>query len=154
MFKALTGVRGAAAVLVMLYHYLVFQHLDDARFSPLGPGYLAVDLFFILSGFLMAMNYRDSFRTGFHLGGYRSFMARRFARVYPLYAVITLTCIALQSFSHALPKITILSNILLIQQFGLGLIKPLAGGKVSMDRRGPSARSSASTCCFLFSSTA
>ncbi len=60
MFKALTGVRGAAAVLVMLYHYLVFQHLDDGRFSPFGPGYLAVDLFFILSGFLMAMNYRDS----------------------------------------------------------------------------------------------
>ena len=67
--RSLTGLRGLAAVLVVAFHYSfnLLQGQSDAR-NPVGPGYLAVDLFFILSGFVMAATYGDSFARAWSLG--------------------------------------------------------------------------------------
>lgn len=67
--KALTGLRGAAALIVVAYHYL---QSDIAHPGPIRCGYLAVDLFFILSGFVMALNYGERFRDGFDRRRYLS----------------------------------------------------------------------------------
>lgn len=88
--KSLTGLRGVAAVIVMAYHFCG----NDAYLEPFVPsivkrGYLGVDVFFILSGFVMALSYGALFKSGVASKDYWSFMAKRLARVYPLYAVIT-----------------------------------------------------------------
>ena len=59
---ALTGVRGLAALLVAVYHYFlpVMPPGSIAR-HLLGRGYLYVDLFFILSGYVMALTYGAAF---------------------------------------------------------------------------------------------
>ena len=55
--RSLTGLRGVAAVLVLFYHAMSrgtgFQPLDRI----IHHGYISVDLFFVLSGFVMAMTY-------------------------------------------------------------------------------------------------
>jgi peptidoglycan/LPS O-acetylase OafA/YrhL len=56
--KPLTGLRGVAATVVMLYH---FFYSDLAHASFFGRGYLAVDLSFVLSGFVMALSYGHLF---------------------------------------------------------------------------------------------
>jgi peptidoglycan/LPS O-acetylase OafA/YrhL len=82
----LTGVRGAAAWWVVAFHFArgelrpvpVLGRLVDA-------GHVAVDLFFVLSGFVLAHRYSVD-EVGSR-DGRRSFWVRRFARVYPLYAI-------------------------------------------------------------------
>lgn len=62
--RALTGLRGIAAILFVVFH-------EAGNFAGTGPaatflrhGYNAVDLFFVLSGFVMALTYRAKFRGG------------------------------------------------------------------------------------------
>lgn len=89
--KPLTSIRGIAALLVVIYH---FHQTDNISFAPLDNlidrGYLWVDLFFVLSGFVMAMTYGERFAKGFSWKEYRDFLAKRIARIYPLYAAVTL----------------------------------------------------------------
>lgn len=86
---ALTGIRGLAAWGVVLYHVrLSLAGLVPAPvIAGLGKGYLAVDLFFMLSGFVIWYNYAARIRDGGR-GEARAFLWRRFARVWPLHAVV------------------------------------------------------------------
>jgi len=89
--ETLTGLRGLAALVVMLYHFLE----RDVYFQSYVPslikrGYLGVDVFFVLSGFVMALSYARFFKNGIAISDYKTFMVKRFARVYPLYLFITL----------------------------------------------------------------
>lgn len=62
--RSLTGLRGLAALAVALYH--VNPELNTAPFIGrfVGEGYLAVHVFFVLSGFVLALNYADGFAPG------------------------------------------------------------------------------------------
>ncbi|WP_338467553.1 acyltransferase [Novosphingobium sp. ZN18A2] len=86
---ALTGIRGIAAWAVVLYHVRLSLTgiLPADAIAVLGRGYLAVDLFFILSGFVIWYNYADRLATG---GARRTgeFLWRRFARIWPLHATM------------------------------------------------------------------
>lgn len=90
---ALTGVRGFAAFAVMLFHFTITSH------SPMAPvfarGYLGVDLFFVLSGFILQHVYRSRFAGGVTLESYRTFLRYRLARIYPVHFVTTMAKIAL-----------------------------------------------------------
>lgn len=86
---ALTGIRGIAAWLVVIYHA---RHSLSALLPPglmlvLDKGYLAVDLFFMLSGFVIWHNYGDRLRQGDGAEA-RIFLWRRFTRIWPLHAVV------------------------------------------------------------------
>ncbi|MER8588740.1 acyltransferase [Mesorhizobium sp. M1338] len=78
-FDALHGLRGIAAVLVMLGHFTEFT---GRRYDLAPSGFLAVDLFFLLSGFVIAHAYDDKFRKGM---SFWKFAEIRLLRLYPLY---------------------------------------------------------------------
>ncbi|WP_088309220.1 acyltransferase family protein [Novosphingobium sp. B 225] len=86
---ALTGIRGIAAWAVVFYHIRLslVDLLPAWTIAALGKGYLAVDLFFILSGFVIWYNYADKLRRGGWAEA-RLFLWRRFARVWPLHAAV------------------------------------------------------------------
>lgn len=92
---ALTGIRGIAAWAVVLYHIrLSLTGLFPAEvIAVLARGYLAVDLFFILSGFVIWYNYADRLLQGGG-GEARLFLWRRIARIWPLHAAILLAMLA------------------------------------------------------------
>jgi peptidoglycan/LPS O-acetylase OafA/YrhL len=85
---ALTSIRGIAAWWVVLFHLrlLLVPWLPDGAIRLLGQGNLAVDLFFILSGFVIALNYGDRLAGDWRATG--DFLFRRFARIYPLHVLI------------------------------------------------------------------
>ena len=91
--RSLTGIRGIAACWVVACHWSGDELSGLARDVAL-HGYVAVDLFMVLSGFVLAMTYADGGR-----GGYRYFVWQRFCRLYPLYAVTTLVCLTGDAWS-------------------------------------------------------
>jgi peptidoglycan/LPS O-acetylase OafA/YrhL len=87
---SLTGIRGAAAWWVALYHYA--DYLPPAPMTVvrfLNMGYLAVDLFFVLSGFIISYSYLGHFRT-VSRGEVMQFLGTRLARIYPLHLAVLL----------------------------------------------------------------
>ncbi len=86
--KPLTGVRAFAAWGVFLYHFApgmktLFPSLRALDWI-VGQGDKGVDLFFILSGFVLAYNYADKMRA-FGILKYRNFLVMRLARIYPVH---------------------------------------------------------------------
>jgi peptidoglycan/LPS O-acetylase OafA/YrhL len=93
--RSLTGLRGVAATLVMLDHFAAIDFSYPFPLDMLPHMYLAVDMFMVLSGFILAMIYGNRL-TPLPAGeGYRIFLLRRIARLFPLYAVTTLVCFVL-----------------------------------------------------------
>ncbi|WP_166430560.1 acyltransferase family protein [Polymorphobacter arshaanensis] len=86
-FRSLDAMRGVAAIGVALMHWA-----KVAGTSWLPSGYLAVDMFFALSGFVIAHAYDQRIAAGL---GARRFMAMRFIRLYPLYLLGTLVSVAM-----------------------------------------------------------
>jgi len=93
--RPLTGLRGIAALYVMAYHYTIGLGYSSHAATLMSHGYLAVDLFFCLSGFVMAISYAHMFEGSWTRTKYFRFIGRRIARVYPLYLVATLAAFVL-----------------------------------------------------------
>jgi len=100
---ALDGLRGIAILMVMLFH---FVYLDPTR--VLGPfgliglylryGYTGVNLFFVLSGFLISGILLDA-KSEPHY--FRNFYARRILRIFPLYYGYLIVALVLgRAFSY------------------------------------------------------
>ena len=93
--KPLTALRFYAAMWVVLFHYwpkLAVGWTPDFVLR----GYLGVELFFVLSGFILWAVYRPALETGrFRYG---SFLWARLARVYPLH-IATLAGVGLMAFA-------------------------------------------------------
>ncbi len=87
--RALTGLRGIAALYVVLFHANGQYRMPDLIRPFIRHGYMAVDLFFILSGFVMAMTYAGLFENGFNFKNFKQFLLLRLARIYPLFALMT-----------------------------------------------------------------
>ncbi|MDI7775227.1 acyltransferase [Asticcacaulis sp. EMRT-3] len=88
--RALTGLRGIAALYVVFFHANGLHAFPSLVRPFVHHGYMAVDLFFLLSGFVMALTYADMFRDGFSLSNFKTFILLRLARIYPLYLLVTL----------------------------------------------------------------
>jgi peptidoglycan/LPS O-acetylase OafA/YrhL len=90
--KALSGLRIVAAVWVVLFHFrpLLAEAAPEVR-SALAPilncGAQGVDLFFILSGFVLTWNYLDRMGESFSWRETLHFLWLRLARVWPVYLV-------------------------------------------------------------------
>jgi len=84
---ALTGLRGIAALWVFLYHTrLLTQEIHHGALDGLSmisaAGYLGVDLFFVLSGFVIAYHYAD-LELHRSLRNFGDYLWKRVARIYP-----------------------------------------------------------------------
>lgn len=80
-FLALDGLRGVAALTVMVMHRGRWYYAPGGF---LGHAYLAVDFFFLLSGFVVAFAYEDRLRSGMT---FSKFTRLRLIRLYPLIAL-------------------------------------------------------------------
>ena len=90
--KALSGLRIVAAVWVVLFHFrpLLAQAAPDvsrALAPVLNAGAQGVDLFFILSGFVLTWNYFDRMGESWSTRDTLKFLWLRLARVWPVYLV-------------------------------------------------------------------
>ncbi|SEW40017.1 acyltransferase family protein [Chitinophaga arvensicola] len=87
--KKLSGLdhlRALAIILVLLYHYRMFQHpqwLDDV----IGFGWSGVDLFFVLSGYLISSQLFVNIAAGKGIA-LPEFFIKRFFRIIPAYVVV------------------------------------------------------------------
>jgi peptidoglycan/LPS O-acetylase OafA/YrhL len=117
----LTSLRGLAASCVVIFHMNYWFYLQYWQHDP-GPvlstifhvGYLDVDLFFVLSGYVITRAYLSWFRQP-TLGHYATFLARRLARVWPLHLVALLLFIGAPSCSD---PANILYNALMVHAWG------------------------------------
>jgi peptidoglycan/LPS O-acetylase OafA/YrhL len=90
--KALTGLRIIAAVWVVLFHFRPLLRdaapgFRDALAPVLNCGAQGVDLFFILSGFVLTWNYLDRMGSSWSARATLHFLWLRLARVWPVYLV-------------------------------------------------------------------
>jgi peptidoglycan/LPS O-acetylase OafA/YrhL len=82
VFYSLDGIRAVAAFMVVLFHTAAFFGM-----GPLQESYLAVDLFFALSGVVICHTYENRLRSGLSVP---KFAWIRAVRIYPLYIAGTL----------------------------------------------------------------
>jgi peptidoglycan/LPS O-acetylase OafA/YrhL len=90
VLNALTGIRGFAAIWVVLYHQIgpFVQYFGQNEFVAfIYRGYLGVDLFAFVSGFIIAHTYSDKLAT-LELKPALRFLWLRFARTYPLHLFV------------------------------------------------------------------
>lgn len=78
-FRTMDGMRGVAAMIVLLGHAPEFF-----RLGYIPHFWLSVDLFFLMSGFVLGRTYEPRFAAGL---GPREFIINRYIRLYPLYAL-------------------------------------------------------------------
>lgn len=117
-FVTLDGLRGLAAAAVVLFHV---PELFGLALFP--SGYLAVDFFFTLSGFVLAFAYQTRLDKGLPTG---QFLRVRIARLYPLYVLSLLVGIG-GAFVQGAFRIHASGPIMLVAAF-LGLfLLPVAG---------------------------
>src|SRR5436305_13484132 len=83
----LTPLRGIAALLVVVFHSNIFLIPFAPALSShlIENGWLWVDFFFVLSGFIIAYVYGANFRGAVSGTNYKQYIGARFARVYPLH---------------------------------------------------------------------
>lgn len=86
-YEILDGLRGIAAIIVLLYHHAEIFGPDPITRS-LNHGYLAVDFFFILSGFVIGYAYDDRWDRM----STWNFFKRRLTRLHPMIIFSTLFC--------------------------------------------------------------
>ena len=93
VYHALDGLRGVAALFVAMRHTSFFHR------AGIHGGYLAVDLFFVLSGFVIAHAYEKRLASGLPVG---RFLVARYLRLWPVYALGALVGLAAAAM-QALP---------------------------------------------------
>lgn len=94
--KALTSLRGVAAIAVVLQHFSATAQLHSSGWIPsiVPHGYMAVDFFFVLSGFIMSYNYFPLFQSD-GIRAFLPFFLKRVARIFPLGLTILATILLL-----------------------------------------------------------
>jgi len=119
---ALTGLRGVAAAWVLVFH--LFQYSGSPDLGPLtslaGCGYMGVDLFFVLSGFLLSMPFHRARIDGAPTPNLLRYAWRRCKRVLPAYYVqIVVIVFALIYVGHTemLTAPNLAAHALLVQNF-------------------------------------
>lgn len=129
-FQVLDGWRGTCALLVALHHFHAQGHFFAVSF--IRNSYLFVDFFFVLSGFVIAHSVGGRL-DGAAVGG---FVRRRFARLWPLHAVVLAAFVAVEGakavlmatqgiaadnppFSGPTSLPALASNLLLVHSLGL-----------------------------------
>jgi peptidoglycan/LPS O-acetylase OafA/YrhL len=108
---ALDGLRGIAIIMVILYHFIRFEPQGSfqelfKRISEMG--YMGVDLFFVLSGFLISGILFSIYEKG---QGLKQFFVRRVLRIFPAYFFLLILMFYISPlFSTSIPYELSLEN--------------------------------------------
>lgn len=108
---ALDGLRGIAIILVLFHHLTIYRPtrgLDEWIAAVPLIGWTGVDLFFVLSGFLITgilIDARGS--TGSGRRYFTSFYARRTLRIFPLYYLVVFVALVLVPLSPTLHRVIV-----------------------------------------------
>ena len=132
-YEILDGLRGVAAMIVVAFH-LFETYSSGPLFQIFNHGYLAVDFFFVLSGFVIGYAYDDRWGNGM---GTWTFFKRRLIRLQPMLIIGTLVGLLLFYFGGDCPGFELVHKtpwwaVVLIAIWGFTLL-PLPA---SMDVRG------------------
>lgn len=92
-FAPIEGLRGIAAILVAMIHLQIFDNVITNSILVVNAG-LAVDLFFVISGFVIAHNYIDRLWS---IHDKILFVQRRFWRLYPLHLLMLFAYLAFEA---------------------------------------------------------
>lgn len=84
-YHLLDGLRGIAALCVVIFHFMEWIYPDHG-INPIGHGFLAVDFFFCLSGFVIAYAYDKRLPQM----GWKEFTKSRLIRLHPLVVIGTI----------------------------------------------------------------
>ena len=98
-FVALDSLRGICACMIVLLHFDTFGHISRSAFVQ--NGFLFVDFFFVLSGFVIAASYGDRLGQGYPLG---KFMLLRLGRIYPLHLVMLVLFVAWEAATMGMAR--------------------------------------------------
>lgn len=92
----LTPLRGIAALMVAVYHFdaVIANFVNQNYTLVIEKCYLMVDLFFIMSGFIMYHVYNSTFTSTIQKQDFVKFIRARFARIYPLHFFLLLLSVA------------------------------------------------------------
>ena len=109
---ALTGIRFFAAFYVVLFHALPWLdahfHLPWPLVIFLSNGYLAVALFFLLSGFILSYTYEGHLEC---LQQWARFWEARFARIYPVYFLSLLLALPFQLHLSTGARVSVIAMV-------------------------------------------
>ena len=137
--RSLTSLRGLAAMAVVLQHFsATAQEYCRVTIPSLIPhGYVAVDLFFVLSGFIMSYTYYADFREQ-GIRAFGPFLVKRVARIVPLNMVILLLILVAGAIcTRLLGRNVIFSSNNLLFDFATNLFM-LQGAGIGTNLNGPS----------------
>ncbi|MFM0505055.1 acyltransferase family protein [Paraburkholderia caffeinilytica] len=125
----LTGVRAFAALWVVVFHFRLGDGMSAIGGPILDSGYIGVDVFFVLSGFILSHAYCKNLPLNFSLSWYREFIVKRFAKIYPLHLVMFLTILSVvvgarymgYAFQNTLENTvwSAIANLLLMHAWGV-----------------------------------
>jgi len=119
-YVILDGLRGVAALMVVVFHLFEAHNGGSPHKQIINHGYLAVDFFFLLSGFVVAYAYDDRW-GGMSVG---AFFKRRLVRLQPMIIVGTLIGAALLTFQHysLFPKLANITTLQVLVMVLLGFV--------------------------------
>lgn len=121
-YEILDGLRGVAAIMVIIFHLFETHSLGNHLIQIINHGYLAVDFFFMLSGFVIGYAYDDRWDK-MTLG---TFFKRRIIRLHPMVIMGSIVGASLFYFqqSSCFPQIehTSVGALLLIMLLGCTLL--------------------------------
>lgn len=116
-FDILDGLRGTAALLVVVFHLMEASFPDPAK-NPLHHAYLAVDFFFLLSGFVIGYAYDDRWKKM----TIKEFLRIRLIRLHPLVIAGVLIGAVGYWFDPFVGDAQHVSFLRLLEGVGLGLL--------------------------------
>lgn len=97
-FNNLESLRGIAAICVALYHAPVFFAFNSLFYNQfIYNSWIMVDFFFVLSGFVISLNYWNKLHTYNDLF---LFQKKRFFRLYPLHIATLLVCLFIEFLKY------------------------------------------------------
>jgi len=135
---SLDGVRGMAALIIVALHFssYLFPYVGESigLYTPmLKNSYLLVDLFFILSGFVLSFNYFEVFKREVSFASFYKFIYKRFLRLYPLHIATLIFLVVLHRYISPLflnlpidlfqvdrSNFSIMTNVFMMHSSGIG----------------------------------
>lgn len=121
------ALRAIAAAAVVCYHVLyMLAHSAGYAFEPSGLGAAGVDLFFVISGFVMVYTNYTSFQAP---GAPQSFLRRRILRIVPIYWLYTTLVALLLAFAPGLFATTAFDWRHVVSSY-LFLLSPNSAGQI------------------------